>query len=356
MSPALRGWKIAIMLLAVVACFAGTVLAQLRLDHHRSADLKEELLYLPNERLLDHFTVGMNSVIANMLWVQCIQYTAQEARGDRGFEWLNHMLQTVVRLDPYFVDAYRYGGMFLAALKADDDAGLKLLQQGMLHNPRAWELPYEAGMIYLLNRRDWPGSKRMAAYYLGISAATGTAPPRIVDIAARLQEDFEISDIEREMWVHMAQSEDTFMREIAERKLIELSLREAQQYLQQVVDYYRQREGALPTDLAALLQAGYLEGLPEDPLGGHFHIARDGSVYSTTLLEHRLNTTQNALQRALDRYHEAEGHWPESLETLVEAGRLREIPEHPYPDHAWGYDPTTGEIDSELQPLEEIAP
>lgn len=344
MSRAGHVWKTALVLLAAGACFAATVLAQFRVDHHRSADLEEELLYLPNEKLLDHFTVGLNSVIADFLWIQCIQYTAEEARGERGFDWLNHMLQTVVRLDPHFVDAYRYGGIFLAALKADDDAGLELLQQGIVQNPRAWELPYEAGMIYLLNRRHEPGSKRMAAYYLSMSAATGNAPPRIVDIAAHIQGDGDISDIERDMWMRMAQSDDQFMRDIAERKLIELELQEIQRFLQQVVTTYQQREGAVPPNLAALQDAGYLDALPQDPLGGAFRIASDGTVYNTSLLENQRNGARRTLERAIEKYEEAEGARPESLEALVEADYLREIPAHPYPDHAWTYAPETGEI------------
>lgn len=332
------------LLFAAILCFTGMVLAQQRIDAHRASQIDEQLLYLPNEKLLGHFTGGLNSVIANLLWVQCIQYTVSEAQGDRGFIWLNHMLETVVRLDPYFVDAYRYGGMFLAALKADDDAGLRLLQQGMRRNPRAWELPYEAGMIYLLNRRDWPGSRRMATYYMGISAATGTAPPRIIQLAARLQGDYDITEVEREMWLDIAQGEDRFMREIAERKLIELELRDAVTLLNGVVRDYVQREGSTPEDFETLVQQGYLQELPQDPLGGEFIIAGDGRVYSSTLLDESLTNRTSHLTNALEQYHEQYTSWPECLYDLVDAGLLPMIPAHPFPDRDWQYDPATGAL------------
>ncbi len=338
------GLRKAALLLAAALCFTGMVLAQLRIDTYRDTQTDEQLLYLPNEKLLGHFTGGLNSVIANLLWVQCIQYTVSEAQGDRGFIWLNHMLETVVRLDPYFVDAYRYGGMFLAALKADDDAGLRLLQQGIRMNPRAWELPYEAGMIYLLNRKDWPGSRRMAAYYMGISAATGNAPPRIIQLAARLQGDYDITDVEREMWLDISQSDDRFMREIAERKLIELELRDAVTILSEVVRDYIRREGSNPSDFEVLVQQGYLQGLPQDPLGGTFIIAEDGQVLSSTLLDESLTNRTNHLNNALQQFHEQYESWPESLYDLVEVGLLPMIPAHPFPGRDWHYDPATGTL------------
>ena len=38
-------------------------------------------------------------------------------------------------------------------LKADDDAGIDLLERGVVANPRNFQLPYELAMIFLLNRR-----------------------------------------------------------------------------------------------------------------------------------------------------------------------------------------------------------
>ena len=61
-------------------------------------------------RILNHFTGGMNNVVADLLWLRCIQYIGKENKGERNFIWLNQLLDTVVQLDPYFGDAYRYGG------------------------------------------------------------------------------------------------------------------------------------------------------------------------------------------------------------------------------------------------------
>ncbi|HQK77296.1 MAG TPA: hypothetical protein PKZ25_13970, partial [Candidatus Hydrogenedentes bacterium] len=102
--------------LTVAIGLACCVMAQKHLDASRQTGFDEELLYLPNEKLLNHFTGGLDSVVADLLWLQCIQYTAEEFKGDHKYVWLNHMTDPITRLDPYFVDVYRYGGVFLAAL------------------------------------------------------------------------------------------------------------------------------------------------------------------------------------------------------------------------------------------------
>ena len=119
--------------LTVAIGLACCVMAQKHLDASRQTGFDEELLYLPNEKLLNHFTGGLDSVVADLLWLQCIQYTAEEFKGDHKYVWLNHMTDTITRLDPYFVDVYRYGGVFLAALKADNDASVNLMKRGMRH-------------------------------------------------------------------------------------------------------------------------------------------------------------------------------------------------------------------------------
>ena len=86
---------------------------QIEKEHEDRFD--EELLYLPNEKLLNHFTAGLSSVIADLLWIKTIKYTVQEFHNvERKYTWLEHMCQTVTRLDPHFSGAYEYSGMLLA--------------------------------------------------------------------------------------------------------------------------------------------------------------------------------------------------------------------------------------------------
>ena len=95
--------------------------AQLEIDDMRDDELDEELLYLPSEKLLNHFTVGMSSIIADLLWLRTIQYASKEFKSvDRKFTWLEQMCQMVTQLDPQFTGAYTYGGMLMAAAAIGD--------------------------------------------------------------------------------------------------------------------------------------------------------------------------------------------------------------------------------------------
>ncbi|MFP4503029.1 MAG: hypothetical protein ACLFTT_18700 [Candidatus Hydrogenedentota bacterium] len=333
------------ILLAVVATLIGLAIAvQTRVDDAR-AEPGDALLYLPNEKLLHHFTAGMDSVIADLIWLKCIQYTAIELKGEHGFRWLQHMLETAVRLDPYFTDVYRYGGMLLAALRADDEAALDLLKRGAVMRPEAWELPYEMGMVYLLNRRDEPDAHKMAGYYFAMSAAASPdAPGHVREVADRLGGEYSLTEIERTMWTKMLESDDRLLRKLAQEKLIMLELRQFAEHATGIARAFERRTGRHPDSLEELRKAGYLQTVPEDPLGGRFLIGEDGSVYSTTILDAELERRRNLLEKHIAKFRDSQGHWPDSLAALLDVTGLRIVPAHPYPGRSWAYDPATGAL------------
>jgi len=306
----------------------------------------DEILYLPNEKLLTHFTAGLQTIIADLIWLNCIQYTALEHRGKRQFTWMEHMLHTATRLDPYFVDVYRFGAIFLSALRADPDASLRLAHAGMRMNPLAWQLPYEAAMNYLLNKREEPKSRYFAAQYLNMSAATGKAISGVVNLAAKLQDEFDLTELEKDMWHDMLKSDDKFIRDLAERKLIEIELRSACEELDKRLNIFAQRTGRPATSFEELIQEGLLSGVPQYPIeGGYFFIGGDGKAYNSTLLEDEVIRARNVLQTNVGFYQERYGVFPESLDKLIEVGLLQELPAHPWPGRTWKYDAQTGKVE-----------
>lgn len=321
--------------------------SQIAIDRARKKDIAEELLYLPNEKLLNHFTGGMSSVIADLLWLRCIQYTSKHFRGDHKFTWLDHMANTITRLDPYFVDVYRYGGIFLASLKADSDASIELMKQGYRNNPKAWELPYEIAMVYLLNRRDEPDSAERAARYLGIAVATERAPESVLEILQGLQRKHNLTDLERQLWTELQRtSEDELMRDLAERKLQELALRENVGALQTIVDAFAAQMGQAPARLEDIVAAGFIDRLPEDPLGGRFFLDSEGKVKNTTLLDGLVERRLEIIRNQVESFQRQVERLPRSLDEMVDLKVVPSVPKHPYEDREWRYDPVTGEVTS----------
>lgn len=339
----LRRWLVIAPVCAAIA-FGGIIASQRKIDAMKQKVFYDELLYLPSEKLLDHFTAGMSSIIADFLWISCIHYTAQHFKGDGKFTWLNHMCNMITRLDPYFVSVYRYGGIFLAAVKADDDASIDLLKRGMVRNPDAWELPYEIAMTYLLNRGAQPDSPVHAARYLGMAVETGKAPAFVAEVAASLQSAHNLTDIERSMWEKTRTSEDPFLQELAERKLVELDLRENCAVLNKAIAAYAGRYNRPPDKLEDLIAGQIVDRLPRDPVGGTFFIDARGAAQNTTVLDSQTARTLNALRTAIGSYKKLKGQFPASLDDLVKARIMDALPPHPYANRACQYDPNTGEI------------
>ncbi len=339
-----RTWT-AFVSIAVLAAFACTVVAQRHMDALRHDTFHDELLSMPNEHLLGHFTAGMDSVIADVLWIKFIRYTSEHFKGDGKFTWLNHMAGMITRLDPYFVAAYRYGGMFLAALDANDSASIDLLKRGMARNPESWELPYEISMTYLLNRAADPASPVHAAQFLAMAVETGHAPQFVAETAVSLQSAHNLADVERRMWEATRANGDPFMRGLAERKLIEIGLRDACDRLDQAVSMYTQRFNRAPASLADLVTQRIIEAVPVDPLGGTFLLDSNGKAQNTTVLDSRVARLRNNLRTAVESYRRLKGIFPANLHGLVEERIMERLPAHPYADRSWRYDPATGAVE-----------
>lgn len=332
--------------LALGCCF----IAQTRIDASRDVRFDEELLYLPNEKLLNHFTAGLNGVVADLLWLQCIQYTAKEFRSqEHKFTWLEHMANTVTRLDPDFTGAYQYGGTLLAAI--DNDGGaMELLERGIVARPDSWELPFEVAKVYILNRRDEAGSPAAASYFLTMTAErTPEHAEYFADWAQEMQVQHDMLTSGKHIWRDVLEtSSDEFMRELAKRKLLELQLHETCGVLTQAAGHYEAALGETPPDVAALAVAGFITAVPEDPAGGSFLITNEGEVKSTTLLDGQVEERLRGLREAVSRFEEKCGAYPASLEHLVQEELIRSIPAHPYPGGAWQYDSGTGSVESRL--------
>ncbi len=332
-------------LVCAALCFAAAVAFQMGADRARSADRGASVLYLPNEKLLSHATVGLNTIIADVLWLHCIQYVAIENRQARNFTWLETMVRTTVRLDPHFRDAYRFGAIFLSALKADAEASTRLLHIGIPQNPRAWELPYELGMNYLMNRRNEPDARRYAAYYLGMSAATGRSPEFVAVTAAKLQSENNLDNVEEDMWRQMLESPDKMMRDLAERKLKELFIRGILPVLSQAAGQYHDKTERWPETIEDLKREGIVQNDPPDPLGGRYFFGPDGKALNTTLLDNEKKVAQGIIEQAVRNYQDKKDKWPDSLDAVVKEDLIKEIPPNPYPGQSWKYDPAAGTVE-----------
>jgi len=333
--------------------FFGMAVFALHSADKARAVTKQEIMYLPSKTILSHFSVGMNSIIADFLWINCVQYTGRAFSTDHDFTWIGQMVDTATDLDPNFVELYRYGGIFLASLQGDGDAAIELLEKGIRQNPESWELPYEIAMVYMLNRGEDPNSKCNAQYYVAMSLATGNAPEFVQEVYEGLKDQCEAHssnpcddlEFEAQTYRRLYETGEEMMQGLAEEKMAKLQLRKNCCDLMVLLEEYRAKTGATNATLEDLTASGALAQMPDDPYGGTYFIDADGLVKNTTVLDEEVEKLKARMQGVINKYHEKNAAYPPSLEEMLANKFLTFLPPHPYATRDWRYDPQTGTLE-----------
>lgn len=333
----------AILIPTVIAIgFASSV--QNKLDAMKEEKFDEELLYLPNEKLLNHFTGGMSSIVADLLWLRTIHYTVTEFHNaDRKFTWLEQMCNAVTNLDPHFEDAYVHGGMLLAAIGADDES-MALLKKGMAKKPDSWEIPFEIAKIYLLNRRENAESPAMLAHYLAIVADRSEDGTFYYNWIQNIQNQHNLDEHAMKIWQDtLEKARDDMTREIAAANILDLSLRMNVRFMQGLVDDYRERNESAPEKLEDAVDSDTLAQLHADPDKGRFFLDAEGNAQNTVVLDNEVEKLKTGLNYAVRSFQKVYGNYPVTLDELLTSDDSI-LPRHPYLDRDWQYDPQTGEV------------
>ena len=145
----------------------------LRLAREAKLTLAEGLIEWSNPDVsanVGALVLGFRKLVGDMLWLKVDQYWHMGL-----YQRMLPMMETVVLLDPHFIEAYALGAWHLAYNvtvvfpSADEkqkyiSAGISFLEKGLKNNPRSSKLYAEMGYtMYFRKRRDW----EKAAYYLG---------------------------------------------------------------------------------------------------------------------------------------------------------------------------------------------
>lgn len=177
--------------------------------------------YLPSPEFLKLASVGFETAVADLLWFQAIQYYGEWRRGDHGIQFFEQIAASTVELDPAFEDAYRFAGMVLADDMRQPERGIDFLRRGMAHLPGSWWLPFEAGFIEYVQRKD---DEAAARWFRHASEVPGAPeyPRRFAAFAASRAGDLEVS---YELWHYVAQTtQNEGLRAKAEQYVRELEV------------------------------------------------------------------------------------------------------------------------------------
>ena len=235
------------------------------------------------------FSFGFRSLLADMTFLESIQVlggikkprTAEEGAADDRV--LNRLLTYSTDLDPKFAGAYRFAGNAMPRHTSDGKVtnvlqAETILKQGARERPDDWRIPFELGFI----QSYYLGHFGDAARNIAAAAAAPGSPAYLGLLSTRAAADAGDLDFAENMARLMAaEANEESTREEWKKRLVDLRMERDLRGIEAAVARYRQRTGASPATLEALVQSRDLSAVPREPHGGRYQLDRNGEPRST---------------------------------------------------------------------------
>ena len=242
----------------------------------------EELGFLPKGEYLKKVALGYDPLICDFIWLEAIQVMGDRKIPPKGAEWIYNALDVATDLDGKDEYVYEAGGIFLSAVAGDYEASNRILKKGFYNNPENWRLPFYIGTNYFLYLNNY----KRAAYYIGRAAVLPGRPEFVPFLATRLYAEsgdprFAMALIES----LYKQTKDEKVKSSLLARMKELVIEENIQLIEGAKAKYAAKNHKNPESMEALVKAGYLSGIPKDPLGGKYYIdSATGEIKNDKLL------------------------------------------------------------------------
>jgi hypothetical protein len=224
--------------------------------------------------------LGYHHLGADVLWLRLVQVLGKKRNSADEYEWMYHALDVIATLDPRYTYAYEAGGTILTELAHRIDLSNRILEKGYKANPNVWRLPFQLGYNHFFYLAD-PGR---AATYIAQAARLPGGPAYLPGLATRMYAEAENPEVALEFLAAMwAQTDNSFVKAELETRMKELIIERDVRHLEHAVARYRERNGAFPSHLQALVSRGDLGKVPEEPFGGEYVLdATSGKITSST--------------------------------------------------------------------------
>jgi len=367
--------------------------AELQMELKRAADAAREnfvqthYLYLPRGDSLRRLTLDNPALAADYLWLTSLQYVSSPYRQGQKWDMLHRFYSEILELDPHWVEIHINAGKVLSALEPDRGKTELFLNRAMTRNPGDYQLPMEAGRLYVVPPADpdqLPDYSRRASEYFDQAQERKNLPT-----SERAALDAVLAVLKREAGLYSASVEklravidDTEtpqpVRENAARELLQAESLVRVDLFQRMVKSYRNAHGdQAPPDLKAALrdfaQRGQapeflkpgLEGaVPLDAFGMALEYdARQGVVSSRGVQALRAIQTKTVLEVLLAMFQGNQQRYPSDMQELSDFLRWYYKPPRDDPPYTvvevlgrnldatrnplggtWSYDKRTGSI------------
>ena len=209
----------AVSLAIAVAALAGAILTSRGIEVRAVARPETpQPIFFPRAEILRPALLGFTGLAADLTWIRTVQYFGSRIEGKERFPQLYQLVDMTTSLDPHFLDAYQYGGLFLTIARQYPNA-IAIYRKGIAANPLAWQLPHDLGRLYFLELQDY----QQALHWWEITDRLPGRPHYIPRFLIRLQAKVGHLDTALELWRQMYErSENEAIREIARREIEKL--------------------------------------------------------------------------------------------------------------------------------------
>ena len=265
--------------LIVILFLAGSAWLIRQIDQVRTGATLEEVVYISSPKFVKRASLGYDALLADIYWTRAVQYFGGQHRSGGGrYELLWPLLNITTQLDPHLFPAYEFGSTFLSAQPPNGagtpEKAIELVEYGIRNNSDDWHLYYDLGFIYY-DLKDYRGAAD--AFLRG--SRVPNAHPFLKILAAQMAEHG--GDLRTAQMLWSATYETTHDKLIRANAATHLRALQADQdvtELEGLVARYRQIAGHPPSSFAEMARAGYLHGVPADPLGIPYQLTPEGHI------------------------------------------------------------------------------
>ena len=232
-------------------------------------EIRDDLRLLPTREMVGLLSFDHRGAAADYLFTQVSIHSGSLMWKplDIKFDslWAYGMMDLVTDLDPKYREAYLMSGMGLIHNFSDASLALPILKKGMAANPDSWELPYWYGYDHYFYLDD----SETASKYFMMAAQKPGAPKTNWGLLVNVSR--ESGYYENAYWAMKVMYESAGsdkVKTIYAKKLVQL---QNVFLIQKGADAFQQERGVFPATLGEIVEKGYVEEIPEDPMGKGYY-------------------------------------------------------------------------------------
>lgn len=229
--------------------------------NHRFVEKEEfsRILYLPPPNVVSLFSFGYDAIASDFIYLWSIQYFTGES-SNRGL--LPRTYEIITELDPYYLDAYDTGALFLFHEGRNPKAGLALLDRALEKNPEEWFYPVDAGFFCAIELQD----PQLASEYFSKASKIPDAPTMVKELLAGMRYRVGDRELAYALWLDIYKTTDRpSLRPAALQHIHDLKVMIDLDHIRRAISAYQAQKGQLPLNLDQLSSGGFLKTLPLDP-------------------------------------------------------------------------------------------